>query len=1026
MVRQQPAVPTVFISSTAEDLRAYRAAARDAAIGAECLPTMMEYFDSAGDLAPLASCLAKVDLADVVVVIVAHRFGWTPPACHDGKRKSVTWLECERAVDSGKEVLAFIVDDAFNWPIELRDEFAPTAALMRGTVLDAEHLAEIHEHITRLRDFKAWLKRRGIVSMFTTPEDLAGRVRGALDAWRDRHARFAARHRGQADSPERYLRWLLSRTAFIDIRGLQVGSGKAHRFPIEDLFISLTTQGASVMRPAKAPEIAANLDLQAAVVGRESSFQRAKAVGEVRGDTDPLQELPSLPLQDVLDKRLVIVGDPGSGKSTFINRIATALCKARLGDDPDAAKKLGLASVPLPLYVRVSELLTHIERSNADAAPDRPTTLQSAAWMSHFLAQATVENQCPLSRQFFETAMLSGQVLLLVDGFDEAPDRATREAMARLLENVTGAYPDLSVVLTSRPPAYLEDAVLPGFKQVRIQPLVDEQIDRFLDRWCRALYSDSEMSAEGHRRQLAEALRERPDIRRMVQTPVMLTALAVVHWNERRLPEQRADLYESVINWLARSRQHRPERPPAERAVELLSHLALAMQLHAKGRQVQLERHEAARAIANEWRSEPDIHRRLVLAQTFLDAEELDSGIILRRGSDLRFWHLTFQEFLAARAIAGSPDVEQWRLLAAQDRLYRPEWREVVLMLASLLHAQGRGKIDALVQAILGQLGSNAPLAERARTVGLVGAVVRVLTPFHYEPDDPRYIELLRDVLVIFDSVRAHSVRLDVRIEAADALGRAGDPRLGLTHPDHWVVIPAGTFAMGATSYLGARNGDDRAIEQEGPVHDVTLDAFRMSRYPVTVEEYETFLRDDGYRNSAWWTAGGQGEWIEPHEWGSQREHPNRPVVGVSWFEAAAYAAWAGGALPTEAQWERAARGLDGRRYPWGDSQDHWHLSNCGGRHRSATPVGIFVAGASPDGLYDMAGNVWEWCVDWFLSSYYAHSPAKNPGGPETGFFRVARGGSWANDNWFIRAACRGRAAQDERLMTLGFRIVRA
>src|SRR5688572_17463797 len=121
-------VPVVFVSSTSEDLRPYRVAARDAAIAAEFLPRMMEYFEARGDHPPLRTCLDKVDEADLVVAVVAYRYGWVPPDQPAGHNKSITWLECERAVARGKEVIAFPVDEGHAWPVELREEYRATEA----------------------------------------------------------------------------------------------------------------------------------------------------------------------------------------------------------------------------------------------------------------------------------------------------------------------------------------------------------------------------------------------------------------------------------------------------------------------------------------------------------------------------------------------------------------------------------------------------------------------------------------------------------------------------------------------------------------------------------------------------------------------------------------------------------------------------------------------------------------------------------------------------------------------------------
>lgn len=202
----------------------------------------------------------------------------------------------------------------------------------------------------------------------------------------------------------------------------------------------------------------------------------------------------------------------------------------------------------------------------------------------------------------------------------------------------------------------------------------------------------------------------------------MLTALAVVHWNERRLPEQRADLYESILRWLSRSREQRPGRASSEQCLRLLEALALAVQDHPDGRQVQAPKRWAAEILAPQFAG-------VAGAERFLDEEEVDSGIVASRGHEIRFWHLTFQEYLAARALAGLPDHELPGLLLNRNRVYAPEWRETVLLLAGILHGQGVPKVDGLVAALLDRLQPDASLGDQARAVGLLGAILRDLRP---------------------------------------------------------------------------------------------------------------------------------------------------------------------------------------------------------------------------------------------------------------------------------------------------------
>ncbi len=205
---------------------------------------------------------------------------------------------------------------------------------------------------------------------------------------------------------------------------------------------------------------------------------------------------------------------------------------------------------------------------------------------------------------FFRQQLERGDALVLLDGLDEAPTEQHRKAFAALLENTTSRYGRCRYVLTGRPTAFTDELVFPGFDHVEIDPLEDVAIEKFLRRWCQALFAEHAAEAERHLAELLDALRSRIEIRRMARNPVMLTALAVVHWNEKRLPEQRADLYESILGWLSRARVQRPGRPTRERCVSLLQDLALAMQDHAEGRQVQVPRHWAAETLArasNPW-----------------------------------------------------------------------------------------------------------------------------------------------------------------------------------------------------------------------------------------------------------------------------------------------------------------------------------------------------------------------------------------------------------------------------------------
>ncbi|MDQ7839342.1 MAG: SUMF1/EgtB/PvdO family nonheme iron enzyme [Thermodesulfobacteriota bacterium] len=230
------------------------------------------------------------------------------------------------------------------------------------------------------------------------------------------------------------------------------------------------------------------------------------------------------------------------------------------------------------------------------------------------------------------------------------------------------------------------------------------------------------------------------------------------------------------------------------------------------------------------------------------------------------------------------------------------------------------------------------------------------------------------------------------------------------------ILIPAGEFVMGSP--------DGQGIDNEHPQHKIYLDAYYIYKYPVTNGQFQKFIDTNGYK--------AQGEWKKY----APKERERHPVIFVTWDDAVAYCRWAGGSLPTEAQWEKAARGTDGREYTWGDA---WDPARCNWREspkvagmaefsggRGTTPVGSFPSGASPWGVHDMAGNVWEWCADWYGETYYQESPSKNPEGPESRQYRVLRGGSWTNgSSGSFRCANRYWVNPDLWLsLYFGFRVV--
>jgi formylglycine-generating enzyme required for sulfatase activity len=290
----------------------------------------------------------------------------------------------------------------------------------------------------------------------------------------------------------------------------------------------------------------------------------------------------------------------------------------------------------------------------------------------------------------------------------------------------------------------------------------------------------------------------------------------------------------------------------------------------------------------------------------------------------------------------------------------------------------------------------------------------------------------------------AEETKKDIPLYDGEPGEKIGDVRINSKDGAEMVWVPAGEFLMGSTdeeiAQLLKENPGWKAdwFAREKPQRKVNLDGYWIYKNPVTVAQYRKFCEATGRKMR------------DAPTWGWKDDHP---IVNVTWHDATAYAKWAGGRLPTEAQWEKAARGTDGRRYPWGND---WPppkgagnfadkaltreapelakalseagfppLSDYDDGYAYTSPVGSFPAGASPYGALDMAGNVWEWCEDWYGKDYYKSAPLTNPQGPGSGSYRVVRGGGW-DSGGYCRSAARDGLDPDGWDSGGGFRLVRS
>jgi serine/threonine-protein kinase len=215
------------------------------------------------------------------------------------------------------------------------------------------------------------------------------------------------------------------------------------------------------------------------------------------------------------------------------------------------------------------------------------------------------------------------------------------------------------------------------------------------------------------------------------------------------------------------------------------------------------------------------------------------------------------------------------------------------------------------------------------------------------------------------------------------------------------VLVPAGPFEMGSS----------QGRENEQPLHEVTLAAFYIDQYEVTNALYRRCVEAGACQKPGC---------LETYEAKTKKNHP---VVCVNWDQAKTYCEWRGGRLPTEAEWEKAARGTDGRMYPWGDAPPDGTLLNfINSKLFDTRSVGSYPKGVSFYGVYDMAGNVWEWVADWYDENYYSNSLPGNPPGPPTADYKILRGGSWYSNDNNVRATYRNYLTPDGQTDDTGFR----
>ncbi|MEW5867675.1 MAG: SUMF1/EgtB/PvdO family nonheme iron enzyme [Chloroflexota bacterium] len=814
----------------------------------------------------------------------------------------------------------------------------------------------------------------------------------------------------------RYLDNLIDSHQHLRLQGIRAGS-QPLSVALEKVYISLT---AVAQQSAPRPEPRA--------AGRKGATE-----GELEAYTGAL----SIPAALQRYRRLVVIGDPGCGKTTLLAYLALSYARALRDEASTVTDRLGLPgeSGCLPVLLPLRDLGRHLLEQHPDPSQDGPALLLDYL-RAYYQAQSI-----PLPQDFFAAPLEAGRAVVLLDGMDEVAAPALRQRAARLVEKFAVRYPKNRFVVTSREVGYEGAArVAQGFGLAKVRPFNAGEVRQFVHDWTRAVEvslagresPDILRLADEQSGRLAAAIEANPRLAELAVNPLLLTVVALVHRYRGQLPERRSELYEEAVEVLLgkwdEAKGLESEAPLAGRTLDSGDRRSLlepiAFWMHERQRR-EIERDELCDLLLPVFSGlsggdEParpragEIARAAAKAvEAFLRLVAERSGLLVERGVGVYgFAHLTFQEYLAARCLAGRDDAIEYSLA----RLGDPWWREALLLQAGYLSTQGKRRASALIRAIVEAPRQNEP--EPHHHLLLAAECLADVGEVRVEGDLPGEVRrrLQREAERPFK--KGERAQALAKIAATNALSRIESGQFATQFwkapwgEPQWVTIPDGEFWMGSES----KQSDD----DERPAHRLRLEAFCLARTPLTNAQYAIFVADQKVKPPQHWPGGQPPKGKENH-----------PVVNVSWHEALAYCNWLGEKierkvyLPSEAEWEKAARGAQDRReYPWGEAWDALRCNSDELGLGDTTPVGLFLNGASPYRVLDLSGNVWEWTRSLWGSSY-PYQPEDGRENLQAGDdkARVVRGGSFFNFPGLVRCSFRSGNVPDGRDDALGFRV---
>ncbi len=760
------------------------------------------------------------------------------------------------------------------------------------------------------------------------------------------------------------------------------------------------------------------------------------------------------------EDKLVLLGNAGSGKSSFVKHL---IARQALVVKEGKAPLKGFAPSLIPVYIELRKLSPRLK----DLAIENLARLEKLKKLSDVVfEQLRQEVQERNASEFFskiEDAFNEGNILLVLDGLDEVPQKL-REIVRLTVEALIQLHKIKKIIITSRPNAYKK--LFDNFSDYNIALLDKEKISKFAEEWYNAqlaLQKINKEQAKEKTQDLAKrAIRDVPSA--MSGNPMMLTCIAIIHKSGRVFPEHRAVLYNEIVNILSSKWQEEKAGSIADAELaEILKDKkllrkaieGLAYETHRSNYEAGGDTEEADLSYgqAFDLLRQPKYFGDARLAAEFLDYIYQQSGLFNSDGGEqtsYRFPHRQIQEYLAGCYLIDQDNSEElYKIHAAQGDF----WSATALLGAEEIIQNQNKAWKNLLHIVYELCPSQIPKTEGGERSLLWSGQIAIefgLEEIRQKSSQGNdYLERLTTHTVKLLESQHLSPR--ERVEAGNTLSQLGDPRIGVTKEFLFCEIRAGEFLM------GSKENDESALEREFPQFEYNIpNNYFMSRYPVTNAQFEAFVKaEDGYTQAKWWTEAGL-EWKkdrkEHHRYGGVFALANHPVVGVTWYEASAFCKWATEQmqkgegriqvwregkiemcelesgryevrLPSEAEWERAARGGKNFLYPWNSNEITPNHANYSDTNLNATSaVGAFPLGTNDFGLLDMSGNVLEWCGTEWRGDYKDYVKNEN-NKAEGNKSRVLRGGSFYYSRSFVRCAYRLDSSPIIELNLIGFRI---